>query len=210
MPVVREDVADYLGEVQAFDAAVGVLLDELEKTGELENTLIFMSGDHGIPGMPHGKCNLYDLGVGVSLAVRWGKKIPAQRVVDDFVCLSDLCPTILEAAGETPPAAMTARSLLGVLTSSKSGTVDPTRDAVIVGRERHVAARSRGQLALSLAGDPHGRFSLHPQLSSRALADGRRPRLRQTARTVPRGLEHWPVIRWSHLPTWTPARRKPG
>ena len=138
--VVREDVADYLGQAQALDAAVGVLLEELEKTGELENTLILMSGDHGIPGFPHGKCNLYDLGVEVALAVRWGKKVPAGRVVDDFVCLPDLCPTFLEAAGETPPAVMTGRSLLGVLTSSKSGTVDPTRDAVVVGRERHVAA----------------------------------------------------------------------
>ena len=143
---VREDVTDYLGEAQAFDAAVGVLLEELEKTGELENTLILMSGDHGIPGFPHGKCNLYDLGVEVALAVRWGKKIPAGRVVEDFVSLPDLCPTILEAAGETPPAAMTARSLLGVLTSSKNGTVDPTRDAVVVGRERHVAAARAGNL----------------------------------------------------------------
>ncbi|HEX4144821.1 MAG TPA: sulfatase [Pirellulales bacterium] len=146
VPVVREDFADYLGEAQAFDAAVGVLLEELEKTGELENTLIVMSGDHGMPGVPHGKCNLYDMGVEVALAVRWGKKIPAGRVVDDFVCLPDLCPTFLEAAGETPPAVMTARSLLGVLASSKSGQVDPTRDAVIVGRERHFATARAGNL----------------------------------------------------------------
>ena len=37
-PLIREDIADYLGEVQAFDAALGVLLDRLEELGELDNT----------------------------------------------------------------------------------------------------------------------------------------------------------------------------
>ena len=72
VPEVREDVADYLGEVQAFDAALGLLLKRLEAIGELDNTLVVVSGDHGPPGFPHGKCNLYDFGSSVSLAVRWG------------------------------------------------------------------------------------------------------------------------------------------
>jgi N-sulfoglucosamine sulfohydrolase len=70
--IVRQDFCDYLGEVQAFDAGVGVLMEELERLGELDNTLIVVSGDHGIPGFPRGKCNLYDFGVHVALAVRWG------------------------------------------------------------------------------------------------------------------------------------------
>jgi len=137
--VVRQDFCDYLGEVQAFDAGVGVLLDELEQMGELENTLIVISGDHGIPGFPRGKCNLYDFGVHVALAIRWGKAIKPARVVDDFVSLPDLAPTFLEAAGVTPPAVMTAHSLMNVLKSEKAGQVDPSRNFVIVGRERHVA-----------------------------------------------------------------------
>jgi len=138
--IVREDFADYLGEVQAFDAGVGVLLAELERIGELENTMIVVSGDHGIPGFPRGKCNLVDFGVHVSLAVRWGKKIPAGRTLDDFVCLPDLAPTFLESAGVAPPDTMTGRSLLPVLKSKKEGLVDASRDSVVVGRERHVAA----------------------------------------------------------------------
>ncbi len=146
VPEVREDLADYLGEVQAFDTALGVLLEELEKSGELENTLIVVSGDHGIPGMPHGKCNLYDAGVHVALAVRWGKQIPANRVLDDMVCLPDLAPTFLEAAGVEVPQVMTGRSLLSILKSEKSGQVDPSRDAVFVGRERHVAEVRAGNV----------------------------------------------------------------
>ncbi|MFZ5832151.1 MAG: sulfatase [Planctomycetota bacterium] len=146
VPIVREDFCDYLGEAQAVDAALGVLLEELEKTGELDRTLIVVSGDHGIPGFPRGKCNLYDLGVGVALAARWPAKVPAGRVVEDFVCLPDLAPTFLEAAGVKPPEVMTGRSLLPVLVSQQSGLVDSARDAVIVGRERHVAAAREGNL----------------------------------------------------------------
>ena len=146
VPIVREDFCDYLGEVQAFDAGLGVLLDEMKAIGELDNTLIIVSGDHGIPGFPNGKCNLYDFGVAVPLAIRWGNGAVADRVVDDFVCLPDLAPTIVEAAGLTAPKVMTGRSLLKVLTSSAQGQVDPSRDHVIVGRERHVAAARTDRL----------------------------------------------------------------
>lgn len=137
VPVVREDLADYLGEVQALDAAMGVLLAELEKTGELSRTLIAVSGDHGAPGFPHGKCNLYGFGTGVSLILS-GPGIKGGRVVDDMVSLPDLAPTFLEAGGVKPPAVMTGRSLWNVLRSEGQGLVDPARTWVVAGRERHV------------------------------------------------------------------------
>ncbi len=143
VPEVRQDFADYLGEAQAFDHSLGLLLAELEKRGELDNTLIVVSGDHGAPGFPNGKCNLYDFGTGVALAAWWPGK-PGGRVVDDFVNLMDLAPTFLEAGGVGVPAAMTGRSLVNVLESEKSGQVDPARQWVITGRERHVAAAREG------------------------------------------------------------------
>jgi arylsulfatase A-like enzyme len=137
VPVVREDLADYLGEVQALDAAMGVLLKELERTGELSRTLIAVSGDHGAPGFPHGKCNLYGFGTGVSLIVS-GPGVKGGRVVDDMVTLPDLAPTFLEAGNVKPPAVMTGRSLWNVLQSDRQGLVDPARTWVVAGRERHV------------------------------------------------------------------------
>lgn len=137
---VRQDFADYLGEAMAFDAALGVLIEELEQLGELENTILVVSGDHGAPGFPRGKCNLYDFGTAVPLAIRWGSKVKAGRVVNDFVNLPDLAPTFLEAAGAAVPDVMTGNSLLPVLLSDKQGVVDPKRDHVVTGRERHVAA----------------------------------------------------------------------
>ncbi|MFN0122372.1 MAG: sulfatase [Blastocatellia bacterium] len=141
VPEVREDVADYLGEAQAYDAYIGLLLRDLEAAGELENTLIVVSGDHGMPGVTNGKCNLYDFGAGVALAVRLPKSMRGKRgrFVDDLVSLPDLAPTFLELAGVNRPAGMTARSFLNVLQSEKSGTVDNNREWVISGRERHVA-----------------------------------------------------------------------
>ena len=137
VPEVREDFADYLGEVQALDASIGIMLKKLEEIGELDSTLIVISGDHGPPGFPHGKCNLYDFGSSVSLAMRWGNRSRG-RVVDDLVSLTDLAPTFLELAGVEIPATMTGRSLVTQLTSDKSGQVDPTRTEVFIGRERHV------------------------------------------------------------------------
>jgi len=137
VPEVREDLADYFGEIAAWDNGIGVLLAELDKTGERDNTLIVISGDHGAPGFPHGKCNLYGFGTGVSLAIS-GPGVQGGRVVDDFVNLTDLAPTYLEAAGLPIPPVMTGRSLWPVLKSDKSGLVDSTRTWVATGRERHV------------------------------------------------------------------------
>ena len=142
VPEVREDVADYLGEAQAWDSYLGVLLKKLEEIGELENTLIVVSGDHGMPGVTNGKCNLYDFGTAVALAVRLPKSMPGGkrgRFVDDFVSLPDLAPTFLEVAGVPLPSGMNARSFLNVLRSDRNGQVDPSRNWIISGRERHVA-----------------------------------------------------------------------
>jgi len=145
VPEVREDVADYLGECQAVDAYVGVLLKQLEASGEADRTLVVLSGDHGMPGVPSGKCNLYDMGVGVSLIMRvpGGK---GGRIVDDYVRLPDLAPTFMEIGGAKPPEGLYGRSLVPLLQSDKSGQIDATRDWVITGRERHVAAAREGNL----------------------------------------------------------------
>ena len=145
VPEVREDFTDYMGEIQAWDAGVGVLIQKLEDSGELDHTLVVISGDHGMPGVPGGKCNLYDFGVGVALVARV-PGVKGGRVVDDFVNLMDLAPTFLEAGAVKPPGVMTGRSFLNVLRSDKSGLVDASRTWVVTGRERHVANAREGSL----------------------------------------------------------------
>ncbi len=86
VPEVREDVADYLGECEAVDAYVGVLMQCLKQSGDLDRTIIVISGDHGMPGVPSGKCSLYDHGVSVALIVK-GPGIKGRRIIDDVVRL---------------------------------------------------------------------------------------------------------------------------
>ncbi len=139
---VRHDVADYYFEVQRFDRDVAGALKLLEQSGELENTIIVMTGDHGMP-FPRHKCQLYDSGTHVPLAIRWGAKVKRARRVTDFVSLSDLAPTFLDAANVAIPDEMSGKSLLNVLRSDKSGRVDPARDHVLTGRERHGQAQEK-------------------------------------------------------------------
>lgn len=139
---VRHDVADYYFEVQRFDRDVAAALRLLEQSGELDNTIVVMTGDHGMP-FPRHKCQLYDSGTRVPLAIRWGSRVKAGRRVTDFTSLSDLAPTFLEAANVAIPAAMTGRSLLPVLQSEVSGRIDPSRDHVLTGRERHGQAQEK-------------------------------------------------------------------
>ena len=134
---VRQDLADYFGEIKAWDEAMALIIEELKATGQLENTLIVISGDHGAPGFPYGKCNLYDFGTGVPLAIA-GPGVNGGRVVDDLTSLTDIAPTFLAAAGLDVPEVMTGRSLWPVLESDKSGLVDEKRTRVFTGRERHV------------------------------------------------------------------------
>ncbi len=140
-PEIRGDVADYYFEVQRFDRELGQFLAKLKALRALENTIVVVTGDHGMP-FPRCKSNLYDSGARVPLAIQWPKVIKKGRVVDDFVSTTDLAPTFLEAAGQEPLEAMTGRSLMPIFGAPGSGRIQPgTRDHVIMGKERHVLAQ---------------------------------------------------------------------
>jgi N-sulfoglucosamine sulfohydrolase len=146
---IRSDIADYYFEVQRWDNDVKKAMKLIEDAGELNNTIIVMTGDHGMP-FPRCKGNLYDWGSRVPLAVCWADKIPANRTVTDFTSLTDLAPTFIEAAGLTVSKQMTGKSLLKTLLDEKSGRVDTKRDFIVFGRERHTPA----QKIPSMAGYP--------------------------------------------------------
>ena len=139
-PEVRGDVADYYVEVQRFDNQVGGLLKELDAIGELDKTVVVMTSDHGMP-FPRCKSNVYDTGARVPLAIRWPQKVKAGRVVDDFVSLTDMAPTFLEAAGLKTPEVMTGRSIMNLLIAKDSGRIEPSRDHVFIGKERHTVCQ---------------------------------------------------------------------
>ncbi|MCK5564974.1 MAG: sulfatase-like hydrolase/transferase [Planctomycetes bacterium] len=137
---IRSDIADYYFEVQRFDTECGQAIRLLEEIGEMDNTIIVMTGDHGMP-FPRCKSNIYDMSVRVPMAIRWGVEVRGDRRVKDFMSLIDLAPTFLEAAEIKIPKQMVGRSLLPVLNSKKQGLVDRKRDHVIFGKERHTPAQ---------------------------------------------------------------------
>jgi arylsulfatase A-like enzyme len=140
-PEVRSDLLDYYFEVQRFDRDLGQILATLERLGELDNTLVIVTSDNGMP-FPRAKANVHDGGAHVPLAMRWPAGVRAGAVVQEFVSLADIAPTVLEAAGLRPLDVMTGQSVLGLI----RGQSQPGRDRVFIERERHANVR-RGDLS---------------------------------------------------------------
>jgi len=133
---IRSDFLDYAVEIEQFDTQLGQMLKILEKSGELDNTLVVVTSDNGM-AWSRAKANIYEYGVHMPLAVRWGAQVRPKRSVTDLVSLIDLAPSFLDAAGVPIPEGVSGRSLLNILKSKGSGLVDASRSHVLVGMERH-------------------------------------------------------------------------
>lgn len=141
----RNDLLDYAFEIEDTDRHIGKIMATLRERGLLENTLVVVTSDHGMP-FPRVKGDQYENANHIPMTMLWkGKMTSSGRKVEDYVSFVDLAPTFLEAAGVDwrtsgmHPAA--GKSLLGILKSEKSGQVEPERDYVLVGKERHDTGR---------------------------------------------------------------------
>lgn len=137
-PCVRNDILDYYFEVERFDRESGNIIDRLEKEGLLDNTLIVMTSDNGMP-FPRAKANLYDYGTRMPLAMYWKGHIEGGKRISDFVNFVDFAPTFLEAAGQEVPEEFSGNSLLELF--KEEGAVSD-RSQVFLERERHANVRS--------------------------------------------------------------------
>ena len=138
---VRNDILDYLVEIEHSDKQLTKAIKFLESIGKLENTIIVVTSDHGMP-FSRAKASLYDTGTRVPLAIRWGKGIKNPgRIYDGFMNLSDLAPTFLQAAGVDVPAMMTGKSLVPVFKDE----ADEKRSAAYIAMERHDGCREGGK-----------------------------------------------------------------
>ena len=139
---IRGDILDYAVEIEWFDLHLQRMLEYLEETGELENTIVIVTSDNGMP-FPRAKANCFEYGVHVPLAVRFPKNFPGGRIVEDPVSFVDLAPTILEIT-ETSSEGMlpiSGRSILNILKSKTQGLVDELKKFALAGRERHSSSR---------------------------------------------------------------------
>jgi arylsulfatase A-like enzyme len=142
---VRTDMLDYAFEIEYFDKHLAKMLEKLEELGELDNTLVIVTADNGMP-FPRIKGQEYEYSNHLPLAAMWPKEIKSPgRVVDDFVSFIDFAPTFLETAGIKESGSsmqkIQGKGLAKIFHSSKSGIVDASRDHVLIGKERHDVGR---------------------------------------------------------------------
>lgn len=142
---VRTDLLDYAFEIEYFDQHLQRMLDLLEEKGELENTLVIVTADNGMP-FPRIKGQEYELSNHLPLAIMWKNGIKnLGRTVDDIVNFIDFVPTYFELAGldanEIGMAPIEGRSLTDIFYSEKSGQVTSYRNYALIGKERHDIGR---------------------------------------------------------------------
>jgi N-sulfoglucosamine sulfohydrolase len=140
---VRNDMLDYAYEIEHFDAQLGKMLEQIAERGELDNTLVIVTSDHGMP-FPRCKGNAYEMSNHVPLAIRWPRGIQSPgRKIDDYVSFVDLAPTIIEAAGvnwnETGMQPAVGIGLSDIFMQSRK--LRGVRDHVLIGQERHDVGR---------------------------------------------------------------------
>jgi arylsulfatase A-like enzyme len=138
--VVKSDVLDYAFETEWFDKQLGLMLDQLDSIGELDNTIVVVTSDNGMP-FPRVKGQMYEDDFHLPLAVRWGEQGVPGRVVEDFISWIDFSPMFLDAAGGDSHSQHAGRSFVDILTSEQQGWIDPERDHMFMGKERHDVGR---------------------------------------------------------------------
>ena len=110
-PEARTSVAGYYNNVSRMDTGVGWVLDELEKAGHAENTIVVFVGDHG-PGFHRAKQSCYEAGVKVPFIVRWPGHSVAGLRRKELVSTIDMLPTALHVAGVRIPDGLTGLPLV--------------------------------------------------------------------------------------------------
>jgi arylsulfatase A-like enzyme len=146
---VRNDMLDYAYEVEHFDRQLGQMIALLEQRGELDNTIIIVTSDNGMP-FPRVKGQEYEMATHLPLVISWKNGISQPgRVANDYISFIDFAPTFIELAGlrweETGMAPAAGRSLVDLLQNRELSASNPRRDHVLLGRERNDVGRPRDE-----------------------------------------------------------------
>lgn len=118
LPEIRKEMARYHDRITDMDAQVGKVLDELEKAGLADSTIVIYCSDHG-GILPRGKRYLENTGVKVPFIVRVPEKFKnlspfnAGGRVAEPISFVDISATLLSLAGIEKPAQMQGRPFLG-------------------------------------------------------------------------------------------------
>ncbi len=137
---VRTDLLDYAFEIQYFDRQIERLIKELEKRGELDNTLIVITSDNGMP-FPRSKGFSFEISNHIPMAVMWrnGIKTPG-RTISTYYSTVDLAATFLDVSNvpqnKSGMKALSGKSLDFVFKAAKEDN-KASKGVLYFGRERN-------------------------------------------------------------------------
>lgn len=143
--IVRRNLAKTYDNTARLDSVVGELLDELEKEGLADNTIVFFWGDHG-DGLPRAKRWLYDSGLNIPLIIRFPNKQNAGSVNNELISSIDFGPTVLSLTGVRIPIHVQGRPFLGSQAAEPREYVFATRDRVDESYDMIRSVRSKDYL----------------------------------------------------------------
>jgi arylsulfatase A-like enzyme len=110
--VVRNDMWKLYNNISEMDRQVGAILNQLEKDGLLENTIIMFYGDHGGP-LPRQKRLVYDSGLNTPMIIRFPNKVNSGTIDDQLISFIDFAPSLLSLVGIDPLDYMQGQAFLG-------------------------------------------------------------------------------------------------
>ncbi len=147
--LVRRARAGYYGLITYLDEKIGKLLQTVEETGQLENTVIIYTSDHGEMNGEHGmwrKSNFYEASARVPLQIMFPDKMSAGKRVAEVVSLVDLTATLVDIAGGHFLSQFDGDSLIPLI----AGNVDDWKDFAFSeylahGVQRPMAMLRKGQ-----------------------------------------------------------------
>jgi len=146
---VRHDMLDYALEVEHTDNHLAKMLETLQQRKMLDNTIIIVTSDHGMP-FPRVKGYAYHDSNHIPLAIRWpGGVERSGRVIEDFVDFTDIAATILDVAAiaeaDSGMMPITGKSWREIFESDKDGQVVAARVHILIGKERTDVGRPQNQ-----------------------------------------------------------------
>jgi arylsulfatase A-like enzyme len=121
---LEELVKDYYAGLVDVDRNIGRLFDWLTDTGQLDDTVILHSSDHGFflgEWRMYDKRFMHEPSIRVPMMIRYPRAFRAGRVVDEMVLNLDIAPTLLELAGVQIPSRVQGRSMLKLGRGEESG-----------------------------------------------------------------------------------------
>jgi arylsulfatase A-like enzyme len=142
---VRNDFLDYAFELQYFDQQVAKMLKMLKDKNLLDNTIIVVTSDNGMP-FPRIKGQGFEFSNHLPLAIMWKNGIQNPgRKIDDYVSFIDFAPTFLELAkvqtNKVKIMPVQGKSLVNIFNTNLFKNIEPNRDHVLIGKERHDVGR---------------------------------------------------------------------